>query len=132
MNMTGKSAAGALAVSLVCAGTLVGLAPVAAADPVDGMYAATITQVTPPNPVAIGKAMTVIFSSCGPTCTKLLSDSNTAFFGDLQQQGNLWIGSVTSGVNGGVCTGTLDGGALSLILDCPAEPLNVHYALTRK
>lgn len=126
-----KSATGGLIAGLVLAGSAIAVAPSASAETLVGTFTATITQLTPPDPSAIGKTMRVMLNPCGPTCTNLLSDATTAFFGDLQQQGNLSVGTVTSGINGGTCTGTVDNVASTLLLDCPGEPLTVTYTLSR-
>lgn len=108
------------------------MAAPAGAVPADGAYTATITQVTPPGQGAdVGGTMTVLLSSCGPDCTKLLTSAN-AFVGDLRLQGGTWTGSVASGKTGMTCNATLDDASLALVIDCPSMPANVHYALVKK
>ncbi len=77
--------------------------------------------------------MDAMLGSCGPGCTSFLTSAETAWFGDLHLQGDSYTGPLQNGrVGGGDCTGTLDGGAQTFVINCPADGQTVNYTLTKK
>jgi hypothetical protein len=109
----------------------VGVAGPAAAEPLQGMYTATITGSTHPD-ATVGGTMTLMLSPCGPECTKLLSTSATAWFGDLPGQGDVYTGTISNAHTGASCQATLNNAAMTMVIDCPSPPASVQYALAPK
>jgi hypothetical protein len=103
----------------------------ASAEPAAGVYTATVTQATPPHIVNVGQKMDVILTSCGPDCTKFMTSSETAWFGDLHLQGGSWTGPVQNAKMPVNCNVTLDDAAQNLVLNCPADGETVTYAMTK-
>jgi hypothetical protein len=112
-------------------GAAVGIAGPAAAEPLQGVYTATITSATDPA-ATVGGTMTLLLAPCGPDCTKLLSSRDTAWFGDLPAQGDVYSGTISNAHTGDSCQATLNNAAMTLVIDCANPPANVQYSLAPK
>lgn len=105
-----------LAVAAALAGSVVGLAVLAAADTPNGSYTATVTERG--GRIRVGQTATITLTPCGADCTNLRVEG-TGAAGDLHQQGDAWVGSLTA-ENGDVCAQTLTS-QLTLTSECPTH-----------
>jgi hypothetical protein len=112
-----------LAVCVALAGTAIGLAGQASADPTAGPYTATIIDPGASNKTG---SVTWTLAECGPDCFRLLGVQGNPLY-DLHRQGNVWTGTSLSGNNN---TLSLDNDSLIATLQIPGEP-NVVIGLTR-
>ena len=95
------------------------------AKPLEGNYTATVTDGGQRAPE--GSTKPVVFTPCGPGCTRMAMPPGTA---DLHLQGTTWSGTYSlEGV--GTCTFTVDANTLDTTEQCPSFDLNVRYALTK-
>lgn len=95
------------------------------AKPLEGNYTATVTDGG--QRATAGSTKPVVFTPCGPGCTRMAMPPGTA---DLHLQGTTWSGTYSlEGV--GPCTFTVDASTLDTTEQCPSFDLNVRYALTR-
>jgi hypothetical protein len=113
-----------LVVGAVTAGTAVGLASPASAEPLSGNYTATVTASTAGIPV--GSTRTVDFTPCGTDCTHFQAGQGNAA-ADLHLQGDTWTGSRTA-ANGVVCNETL---APNLVLSEDCEGKSITFQLSK-
>lgn len=120
---------------LCCAGTVaaaaaIGVASPASAEPAEGMYVATITNVVPPGIAEVGGTMNAMLASCGPGCVRFMTSSETAWFGDFTPQGASWTGPLQNAITASDgCFGTLDDAATTFVINCGPEA--VTYALAK-
>ena len=120
----------ALAVGAVFAGTAVGLAGPASAEPLSGSFLATITDVNPAwDKASPGNAMDVTLTPCGADCTTMAAPHvPNPWSTDLHLQGNTWTG--TQPDNGfGPCPIALDNTSRALTITCPAVPTTLQFSL---
>lgn len=95
------------------------------AEPLEGNYTATVTDGGQRAPE--GSTKPVVFTPCGPGCTRMAMPPGTA---DLRLQGTTWSGTYSlEGV--GTCTFTVEANTLDTTEQCPSFDLNVRYALTK-
>lgn len=91
------------ALATLMAGSAVGLASPAAAEPLGGTYAVTGE--------ALQDNVTWLFTSCGPDCVG--ADGG----GQLLRQGNVWAGTINAG-----CVTSIDENTLAGSYQCPMLP----------
>ena len=108
-----------LAIGAVFAGTALGLANPASAEPLSGMYKATATDSTGATVDA-----TWILTPCGPDCLTLMWKTSVQ---QMHRQGSIWTSTDKN-----ACVTTMDENTLTGTFACPDAtdpPVTVH--LTR-
>jgi hypothetical protein len=95
------------------------------AKPLEGNYTATVTDGG--QRATAGSTKPVVFTPCGPACTRMEMPPGTA---DLHLQGAMWSGTYST-EGAGTCTFTVDANTLDTTEQCPSFDLNVRYALTK-
>ncbi|BBZ66152.1 hypothetical protein MINS_15810 [Mycolicibacterium insubricum] len=117
-------------VLLACAAmsvAAIGFAGTAVADPANGAYRGTVTDVTDPgHGLTVGTQLSFFLNSCGPDCTKMTAKNIDS---DLQRSGDVWSGSNTT-PDGSTCGLSLSNDARTLTLDCPGAMV-AHYSVTK-
>jgi hypothetical protein len=112
----------ASAVAVVIAGSAVGLAGPASADPLGGTYTAEIRGDVSP----MTETQTWVFTPCGPDCTNL-SIGEGFPVREMHLQGNTWA-AIPYG-DGGTCSTTIDNTTLAGETGC--APMSFHVQLTK-